>query len=149
MSDLAHDTSLPLDQRTELLRDIQWQAANLLEEIAPKIPDKAPLLWRDRKDIDEDPYVFARRVYAECADLISKNDIERLDKTLLNRMNLRDKELGKPDPDLYSPTKRERNAKLVTGVTWSQILEAAPENVRQMLRAYQTRASRPSRSRTP
>jgi hypothetical protein len=51
-------------------------------------PIKAPELWKDRADKNEDPVAFIKRVYAKyLGEGISRADISRLDKRLYNSLN--------------------------------------------------------------
>ncbi|WP_346900586.1 hypothetical protein [uncultured Roseibium sp.] len=144
---VSNESQISKKKRLDLLETIQDIAAFEADKLSSRIPEKAPLLWRDREVRDENPYVFARRIYSDCIDIITKNDIGKLDKTLQNKLLEYDSKHGKPSTDIYIPTKGERNDPLVRSVSWSDILEASPEPIRKMLRAYKAQLNRGYRKR--
>lgn len=136
---VAHDESLPRQQRLEDLRRVQQLASKQAEMLEPRVPEKAPELWRNRnKRLNENPYQFARRVYAVCIDLITKNSIKRLDKSLYNRMLEFDKTCEKKNNPDYIPTLAEKREYAAQLITWSDVLAAVPPDARELLRAYQS-----------
>ncbi|GAB5462008.1 MAG: hypothetical protein HoeaKO_20990 [Hoeflea alexandrii] len=110
-------------------------------EIRPRIPESAPELWRDRINKSENPYAFAHRVYAHCIHIITKNEIEKLDKSLATRLLEYDRKHGKFH-DLYIKTKKEYEENSLNLASWDLIVSKVSPEVRNLMRLYSTKKSR-------
>ena len=136
---LSGDQSLSRSARFSAIIDIENMIALERQSLEPQIPDKAPELWVDRdKSIDENPFQFAKRVYADCFEVLTQGVLQSLDSGLATAMYRYEKEHGAPNDGTYVP-KKHPAAETEEPVTWEQILHSASLHTRNLLRAYQAR----------
>ncbi len=144
ISEIYKDEEVPAGARYKDLVRLEEGIVALMWEIRPRIPESAPELWRDRTNKNENPYEFVYRVYADCLDILTKNEIEKLDKSLSNRLLDYDKINGKKHK-MYIKNKREHEEAFVNEASWDLIVKKVSPEVRDLMRYYSTKKSRPKK----
>lgn len=145
MRRMSKDVSIPRKHRFAAMQALQEAAAEEEKNLFVALPLVAPEDWLTRKDqTQKNPFAWAHAIYGDAALFATVSELGALDRPLETAMNNFRSRKGPVDENVAIPTKRELYNKIASGLTWKNIIDAAPPRIRLMLKAYNSQRTNKS-----
>lgn len=151
LSRLGDDSALPDDAKLTVLSDSLNNILEIIHRLSQTAPETAPEFWLERSNKSESVFDFIERVYGKYVKKgLKKSDLRRLDPSLYKALFNWSRN-HKGNPDLFLPTKKEANDRLLADLEKSgrpaNITDNLPLILRDWVRLYRTASSRKRRNK--